>query len=143
MTPNGEQSDLGWVLDDFVLRVADVAHTIVVSADGILLARSSTLPEENADQLGAIASGLTSLSEAASRAFDAGSIRQACVEMEQGYLFTMAMSRNANLAVLATPDCELGLLAYEMSMLVEHVGDRLTPELRAERGLASRTSAHD
>jgi uncharacterized protein len=132
------QDDLGWFLDDFVVRVADVAHTIVVSADGVLLARSSTLPPANADQLAAVASGLTSLSEAAARTFDVGGIVQTCVEMDQGYLFTMTMGPGASLAVLATPDCEMGLLAYEMSLLVEQVGERLTPELRADRGLASR-----
>jgi predicted regulator of Ras-like GTPase activity (Roadblock/LC7/MglB family) len=133
------QDDLGWFLDDFVIRVADVAHTIVVSADGVLLARSSTLPPANADQLAAVASGLASLSEAAARTFDVGGIVQTSVEMEQGYLFTMTMGTGANLAVLATPDCEMGLLAYEMSLLVEQVGERVTPELRADRGLASRS----
>jgi predicted regulator of Ras-like GTPase activity (Roadblock/LC7/MglB family) len=133
------QDDLGWFLDDFVIRVADVAHTIVVSADGVLLARSSTLPPANADQLAAVASGLASLSLAAARAFDVGGIVRTSVEMEQGYLFTMTMGVGASLAVLATPDCEMGLLAYEMSLLVEQVGERLTPELRADSGLASRT----
>jgi uncharacterized protein len=138
MTP-AKKDDLGWFLDDFVVRVADVAHTVVVSADGILLARSSTLPPANAEQLAAVASGVASLSEAAARTFDAGNLVQTCVEMQQGYLFTMAMGRGANLAVLAAPDCELGLLAYEMTTLVEQVGQRLTPEFRAERGMASRT----
>lgn len=132
------QEDLSWFLDDFVLRVADVAHTIVVSADGILLARSTTLPAAPADQLAAVASGLASLSEAAARTFDAGNMVQTCVEMEQGYLFTMRMGPHASLAVLAAPDCEMGLLAYEMSTLVDQVGVRLTPELRAARGYASR-----
>lgn len=135
-----DKKDLGWFLDDFVVRVADVAHTVVVSADGILLARSSTMPPDNAEQLAAIASGLASLAAAAARTFDAGGIVQTCVEMQQGYLFTMAMGPAANLAVLAGPDCELGLLAYEMTMLVDQIGNRLTPELRAERGLASRSA---
>jgi uncharacterized protein len=133
------QDDLGWFLDDFVVRVADVAHTIVVSADGVLLARSSTLPPANADQLAAVASGLASLSEAAARTFGVGGIVQTSVEMEHGYLFTMTMGPGASLAVLATPECEMGLLAYEMSLLVEQLGERVTPELRADRGLASRS----
>lgn len=143
MTQNRQSDDLGWFLDDFVVRVADVTHTIVVSADGILLAHSSTLPVANADQLSAIASGLASLSDAAASTFDAGRMAHACVEMELGYLLVMAMGEGAHLAVLATPDCELGLLAYETSLLVEQVGDRLTPELRAARGLASRTSGQN
>jgi predicted regulator of Ras-like GTPase activity (Roadblock/LC7/MglB family) len=136
------QDDLGWFLDDFVVRVADVAHTVVVSADGILLARSSTLPPANADQLAAVASGLASLSEAAARTFDAGGVVQTCVEMEGGYLFMMTMGLGSSLAVLAAPECEMGLLAYEMSSLVDQVGERLTPELRAARGLASRAGGN-
>ena len=143
MTQDGQNDDLGWFLDDFVVRVADVTHTIVVSSDGILLAHSSTLPVANADQLSAIASGLASLSDAAASTFDAGMMAHACVEMELGYLLVLTMGRGAHLAVLATPDCELGLLAYGMAFLVEQVGVRLTPELRAARGLASRTGGQD
>jgi hypothetical protein len=35
-------------------------------------------------------------------------------------------------AVLAAPDCDLGLVAYEMTLLVERVGRVLTPALRAQ-----------
>jgi hypothetical protein len=34
--------------------------------------------------------------------------------------------------VLAAPDCEIGQIAYEMTVLVDQVGEILTPELRAE-----------
>ena len=33
-------------------------------------------------------------------------------------------------AVLASPGCDLGLVAYEMTLLVERVGRVLTPALR-------------
>lgn len=137
--PRRQPGDLGWYLDDFVNRVADVAHTVVVSADGILLATSTTLPRDYAGQLSSIAAGLASLSDAAARTFDAGGVVQTCVEMEFGYLFLMTMSEGACLAVLAAPECEMGLLAYEMTTLVDQVGARLTPELRAAGGRASRT----
>jgi uncharacterized protein len=140
VVPVRQHDDLGWFLDDFVSRIPDVAHTVVVSSDGIMLARSTTLPEDRAQQLSAIAAGLASLNEAAARTFDSGRVVQTAVEMTYGYLFLMGMGEGANLAVLAAPDCEMGLLAYEMSVLVEQVGERLTPELRASRGLAARAS---
>ena len=49
------------VLTDFTARVADVAHAVVVSADGVPLALSEYIPHQFAEQLAAITSGLTSL----------------------------------------------------------------------------------
>jgi predicted nucleic acid-binding protein len=37
-----------------------------------------------------------------------------------------------SLAVLAAPDCDTDLVAYEMSLLAEAVGDVLTPTARAQ-----------
>lgn len=133
MTSSAGQSDsFGWLVTDFVRRVAGVAHAAVVSADGLLLAGSEGLPQERAEQLSAVASGLMSLTEGAARCFEAGSVNQTVVEMEQGYLFLMSISDGSSLAVLASPRCDIGLVAYEMTLLVERVGSQLTPELRAE-----------
>jgi uncharacterized protein len=33
--------------------------------------------------------------------------------------------------VLAAADCDMGLVAYEMALLVERVGSALTPDVRA------------
>ena len=35
-----------------------------------------------------------------------------------------------SLAVLAAADCDMGLVAYEMALLVERVGRALTPDMR-------------
>jgi hypothetical protein len=34
--------------------------------------------------------------------------------------------------VLAAPSCDVGLVGYEMALLVARTGDVLTPQLRAE-----------
>jgi predicted regulator of Ras-like GTPase activity (Roadblock/LC7/MglB family) len=103
----------------------------VVSADGLLLGSSQGLPRDRAEQLSAVASGLISLTQGASRVFEAGDVAQTVVEMERGYLFLMQISDGSCLAVLAAPNCDIGLVAYEMTLLVERVGQQLTPELRA------------
>ncbi|WP_075975912.1 roadblock/LC7 domain-containing protein [Actinokineospora bangkokensis] len=123
--------DLGWFLADFVTRVPGAAHALVVSADGLVLASSATLPKGHTQQLAAIVSGLVGLTEAAARALDAGGVVQTSVDMQLGSLFLMGMGQGAHLAVLAAADSDLGVLAYEMGTLVERVGARLTPELRA------------
>ena len=132
------RDDLGWFLAEFVARVPDAAHALVVSSDGLVLATSETLPRVNAEQLAAIVSGLAGLTEAAATCLDAGEVVQTSVDMALGYLFLMSMGEGSHVAVLAAADCELGLLAYEMSTLVERVGARLTPELRASLAAAAR-----
>jgi predicted regulator of Ras-like GTPase activity (Roadblock/LC7/MglB family) len=126
------RQDLNWLVTDFTARVADVAHAVVVSADGVPLALSEYIPHQFAEQLAAITSGLTSLMAGAARIFEAGQPAQALVEMERGLMFVMAISDGSSLAVLAAADCDTDLVAYEMSLLVEAVGDVLTPAARAQ-----------
>lgn len=129
MTEPGRQ-DLSWLVTNFVDRVPEVAHAVVVSSDGLPMAYSRGFPPERADQLSAIAAGLTSLTHGASQIFDAGGVAQTVVEMERGLLMVMAISGGSVFAVLASPECDLGLVAYEMTLLVERVGRVLTPALR-------------
>ena len=60
---------------------------------------------------------------------------QTVVEMQRGLLIVMAIIDGSSLAVLAAADCDMGLVAYEMTLLVERVGSALTPEVRS--GLSS------
>lgn len=131
MTPQETMSRrFGWLVTDFTERVAGVAHAIVVSADGLLLTASAKLPQDRADQLAAVASGLLSLTNGAAKCFEAGAVTETIVEMEYGSLIQMGVSDGSCLTVLAAPHCDMGLIAYEMAMLVERVGQILTPELR-------------
>ncbi|MBK0870451.1 MAG: roadblock/LC7 domain-containing protein [Saccharopolyspora sp.] len=121
-----------WLVSDFVERVPGVAHAVVVSADGLLLTASQRLPDDRADQLAAVSSGLLSLTQGAARCFAAGEVTETIVEMEHGMLIQMGIGDGSCLTALASPRCDMGLVAYEMTMLVERAGQRLTPQLRAE-----------
>jgi uncharacterized protein len=128
--PDRHAADLSWLVTSFAERVPDVAHAVVVSADGLTLAVSEGFPRERADQLAAVTSGLTSLAQGAARLFEAGLAVQTVVEMQAGVLVVMAISNGASLAVLASSACDLGLVAYEMTLLVERAGRVLTPAAR-------------
>lgn len=132
-TDESMSSKFGWLMSDFVTRVPGVAHAVVVSADGLLLATSETLPRDRADQLAAIASGLLSLTSGAARCFEAGQVTETIVEMQMGSLIQMGISDGSCLTVLASPHCDMGMVAYEMAMLVERVGTMLAPELRSQQ----------
>ncbi len=124
------RQDLNWLVSDFAMRVADVAHAAVVSADGVPLALSEDIPAEYSEQLAAITSGLSSLMQGAARIFEAGFPTQALVEMQGGLMLVKSISDGSSLAVLAAPDCDTDLVSYEMSLLVEAVGEVLTPAIR-------------
>lgn len=126
------RQDLNWLVTEFTTRVEDVAHAIVVSADGVPLALSAGIPDGAVQQLAAIISGLTSLMLGASRVFEGGSPTQALVEMDGGLLFVKAVSDGSSLAVLAAPECDTRQVSYEMTRLVGAVGELLTPAVRAE-----------
>ena len=124
------RGDLNWLVSDFTGRVADVAHAAVGSADGVPLALSDGIPESFAEQLAAITSGLASLMQGAARIFNAGTPTQALVEMEGGLMVIKAISDGSSLCVLAAPDCDIELVSYEMSVLVEAAGEVLSAALR-------------
>ena len=125
--------DLDWLVNDFTARVADVAHAVVVSADGLMLAMSQDIPQAFTEQFAAITGGLASLMQGAARIFSAGLPTQGLVEMEGGLMLIKVISDGSSLAVLAAPECDTDLVAYEMTLLVEAVGEALTPAARAQR----------
>ena len=124
--------DLGFLLDDFRRRVVGVSHAIVVSSDGLLVAVSSGMDRAAGDQLAAVTSGITSLTQGAARFFAAGAVRQVIVEMELGFLFVMAVGEGSALAVVSAPSVDIGLVAYEMAVLVGRARDALDPALIAD-----------
>jgi predicted regulator of Ras-like GTPase activity (Roadblock/LC7/MglB family) len=124
---------LDWFVANFVRDVPGVSHAILVSADGLLMASSSHLPGDRAEQLAAVTSGLASLSSGAARLFDAGDVRQSIIEMDGGFLLVMGVGDGSYLAVLATISCDIGQVGYEMALLVDRVGKTVQATPRATR----------
>jgi uncharacterized protein len=129
---SSEARDLNWLVGNFAKRTPGVAHALVVSADGLPVAVSDRLDRPKADQLAAIASGLASLTQSGASCIDGGLVTQTVVEMDRGLLVVMAISDGSCLTVLAGSACDVGVVAYEMTVLVTRAGDVLTPSLRAE-----------
>jgi uncharacterized protein len=126
----GQAGKLDWLLDDLVERVPTAHQAVVLSADGLLMGASRGLGREDAEHLSAMAAGFQSLAKGASRHFAAGPVRQTVVEMESAYLFVTAAGQGACLAVLSAADSDIGLIAYEMAMLVTRVGPALASPTR-------------
>lgn len=130
MTAAQDPAALDWLLDDLLSRLPGADRAIVLSADGLLIGRSSTLHRDDAEHLSAVASSLQSLARGAARHFEGGAVRQTIIEMEHSFLIVAAAGVGACLAVLAEVDADLGLLAYEMNMLVKRVGSYISPRPR-------------
>ncbi|HTU05994.1 MAG TPA: roadblock/LC7 domain-containing protein [Trebonia sp.] len=129
-TPGHPAQDLNWLVTNFVERVTDAGHAVIVSSDGLPLGVSAEFPPDRAERLATLTSGLASLTQGAARALGGGLMVQTAVEMEAGVFVVMTISHGASLAVLAAPDSNLGIVAYEMSLLVERAGRMITPPNR-------------
>jgi predicted regulator of Ras-like GTPase activity (Roadblock/LC7/MglB family) len=126
VTQTKQTANLTWLLDDLVERVPTAQQAVVLSADGLMMGASSSIARDDAEHLSAMAAGFQSLAKGASRHFHAGPVRQTVVEMESAFLFVTAAGQGACLAVLAASEADLGLIAYEMAMLVTRVGQNMT-----------------
>ena len=130
----GDDRDLDWVMSRFVEEVPDAAHAILVSADGLLMASSTSIPGERAEQVAAVSSGLASLAVGAARLFEGGSVMQTIVEMEMGFLMLMSVGDGSNLTVLTTEEADIGQVGYEMALLVDRVGRTVEAQARVGTG---------
>lgn len=131
-TLSAEAANFSWLLENFVKSVPDVRHTLVVSADGLLMAMSDDLDRTQGDQMSAIVAGMSSLTRGAARQLGAGDVRQAIIEMDAMFMFLMNISDGSVLAVVADASCDVGLVGYEMAMLVSRTEATLTPQLVTE-----------
>jgi predicted regulator of Ras-like GTPase activity (Roadblock/LC7/MglB family) len=127
----GTAVDITWLVNDLVERVPHVHQSVVLSHDGLLIAKSGGLSREDAEQLSAIGAGLHGLARSAGRRFGRGMVRQTIIEMEQGFLFVAAGGNGACIAVLGSEDADVGLIAYEMEMMVARVGQYMSTPLRS------------
>ncbi|GAA2371768.1 roadblock/LC7 domain-containing protein [Nonomuraea africana] len=128
----GSSTDLTWLLDDLAGRIREVEHAIVLSSDGLLMASSKELDRTDGEHLSAVASGLQSLARGVSEHVGGGAVRQTVVEWKSRYLIVTVAGEGACLAVLCLQDADIGLVAYEMAMLVTRVGQYLTSPARTE-----------
>ena len=145
MSGTGHMHRMSWLLNTFAQEVAGVAHVIVVSVDGLLLAASDELPDDRAEQLAAITAGLVSLTYGVSRHFDGGEVHQTIVDMDQGSLITMAIGDGSSIAVLAArqtrrrPDRLRDGAARRAGRQGARAGAGGTPSRPASSGKESRT----
>src|SRR5277367_6138674 len=126
MAQTDTTGQLSWLLDNLVSQVEHVQQALILSRDGLVVAASQGLSREDGEHLSALAAGVQSLARGAGRHFSGGEVRQTIIEMESAFLFVMAAGQGTCLAVVASADANVGVMAYEMAMLVRRMGRHLT-----------------
>lgn len=124
-SPGGPGQQLCWLLDDLGERVEHFRHAVILSRDGLAVAKSSNLSREDAEHLSALTACVQSLAGGVGDQFGVGEVRQTIIELERAFLFVTAAGHGSRLAVLCSSDADAGLIAYEMAMLVKRTGAHL------------------
>lgn len=122
VTDQSKPSDLSWLLDDLTSRVVGARYAVVLSTDGLLVARSRNVSREDGEHLSAMASAFQSLARGVGRQFDGGEVQQTVVELTKSFLVVTAAANQACLAVLCDAEADIGIVAYEMNMMIKQVG---------------------
>ncbi|MBV9204197.1 MAG: roadblock/LC7 domain-containing protein [Actinobacteria bacterium] len=130
MSQTDTAGQLSWLLDHLVSQVEHVRQAVVLSRDGLVVAASGGLTREDGEHLSALAAGVQSLARGAGQHFGGGDIRQTIIEMDSAFLFVSAAGRGTCLAVLSSAESNVGVIAYEMAMLVRRMGKYLAAEPR-------------
>ena len=129
---SADARNLNWLVSNFVERVPGVKEATVVSSDGLLIALSDGLDRSSGDRLAAVSAGLLSIAKGGSSPIGGGRVHEVIVEMDKAMLFVMRVSDTSVLAVTTERPCDVGLVGYEMAVLVEKCASALTPGLVSE-----------
>jgi predicted regulator of Ras-like GTPase activity (Roadblock/LC7/MglB family) len=130
MAQTDTTGQLSWLLDNLVGQVEHVQQALILSRDGLVVAASRGLTPEDSEHLSALAAGLQSLARGTGRHFHAGEVRQTIIEMDSAFLFVIAAGQGTCLALLTSADANVGVIAYEMAMLVRRMGKYLAAQPR-------------
>ncbi|MDG9725058.1 MULTISPECIES: roadblock/LC7 domain-containing protein [unclassified Streptomyces] len=127
--------DLSWMLDS-ALEIPGALHAVLISADGLLMARTQDFDKDDADRVAAAMSGVQSLSrtlaffcEDPNQAW-----RQTLVEFDGGWVFLISAGEGAYLGVSASPEVDMADITFRMQQLVAQLGKRLTTPPRENLG---------
>lgn len=127
---SGAGQQLNWLLDDLCGRVDRLRQAVILSRDGLVVAASRTLSREDAEHLSALAAGVQSLARGAGEHFVGGDVRQTIIEFEHAFLFVTAAGQGSCLAALCAANADVGLVAYELAVLVKRAGPHLAAQPR-------------
>ncbi|MET8943674.1 roadblock/LC7 domain-containing protein [Streptomyces sp. NPDC004542] len=126
-----QRANFDWMLKELADGVPGIEMIVVLSADGLRIARHGGDPDA-ADRVAAACAGVQSLAGAVAQELPGsdGDMKLVVIEIDGGYFYLMAAGANAYLAVLADVVCEPGRMSGMMRDLVVRIGAHLTTSPR-------------
>ncbi|MEU1018576.1 roadblock/LC7 domain-containing protein [Streptomyces sp. NPDC005900] len=128
-----QRANFDWMLKELADGVPQTRQIVVLSADGLRIARYGGDPDA-ADRIAAACAGLQSLAAAVATEIPRsdGGMKMVIIEIDGGYFYLMAAGTGAYLAVLADETVDAGLVATRMRDLVVRIGAHLTSPPRRD-----------
>lgn len=128
-----QRANFDWMLKELADGVPQTRQIVVLSADGLRIARYGGDPDA-ADRIAAACAGLQSLAAAVATEIPCsdGGMRMVIIEVDGGYFYLMAAGAGAYLAVLADETVDAGLIGNRMRDLVVRIGAHLTSPPRRD-----------
>lgn len=128
-----QRANFDWMLKELADGVPQTRQIVVLSADGLRIARYGGDPDA-ADRIAAACAGLQSLAAAVATEIPRsdGGMRMVIIEVDGGYFYLMAAGAGAYLAVLADETVDAGLVGNRMRDLVVRIGAHLTSPPRRD-----------
>ncbi|MET9548952.1 MULTISPECIES: roadblock/LC7 domain-containing protein [unclassified Streptomyces] len=128
-----QRANFDWMLKELADGVPQTRQIVVLSADGLRIARYGGDPDA-ADRIAAACAGLQSLAAAVATEIPRsdGGMKMVIIEIDGGYFYLMAAGAGAYLAVLADETVDAGLIAARMRDLVVRIGAHLTSPPRRD-----------
>ena len=122
-----QRANFDWMLKELADGAPGVEMVVVLSADGLRLARYGG-DQDAADRVAAACAGVQSLAGAVAQElpYSDGEMQMVLIELKGGYFYLMAAGDNAYLAVLSDMTCEPGRMGGMMRDLVVRIGAHLT-----------------
>lgn len=110
------------ILKDLEAATPDIEGSVVVSADGLVMA--SALPADiDEDRVAAMAAALLALGERSAAELDRGKMQDIFVKGDKGYVVLMGAGRDAVIGALCREEAKLGMIFLDMRRAAKEVGD--------------------
>ncbi len=112
--------EISWVLTP-LLELPGVLHAVIATGDGLVEGASEDLSREAAERVAAMTATVHAAARAFTTAFtddETPKLAQTVVESELGFAIVVPAGQNTSLSVFASPDAQLGNVAYQMQVQV-------------------------
>ncbi|MFF3786336.1 roadblock/LC7 domain-containing protein [Streptomyces sp. NPDC001933] len=129
-TNHQAQMKASWILDD-IKGLKGVTWAVVLSGDGLVVARCNDLDRDTADPIAAAAAGYASVAKALGQ-FGGGALRQCMAEYDNAMIMATALAENSLMVVQYTHDGDVEVITNKVMSVAPNLAQELASKARTE-----------